>query len=94
MIRPEQLTADASDASVGRLRAVALEKQCDIAINIADATGVWPARVGVIRMIIGQEAIDEIIAKYAAVGWKVERSKTRDCYLTIDRPVPGSLTAR
>ncbi len=88
MIKPDQLKTREAKSVEHRRQAKLLEERCDSAIRRANETGDWPARVKTIRTQIGQGAIADVIAMYTAAGWQVTAGPDRDCYMTIDRPIP------
>lgn len=70
-----------------------LEKMCDQAIRYADEHGCWPAEVRARPTRFNEDAVVEVVHKYASAGWTVGRSPTNGT-ITIDRPSPDYYKGR
>lgn len=88
MIKPDELSGtDASALDLSDM--AALERAADKAITGAHKSGVWPARVGKMRMVIGHAEVDAVAASYAAAKWIVTKRPNTGTYFFIDRPRPA-----
>ena len=84
MIKPSDLKNPNAVDPKHEAHCVQLEKVFDNAITRADDSGEWPAKVPRYRNRIPESALNAVIAKYKAAGWRVTRPATGTALVTIE----------